>query len=264
MLWRVALAGFLTLFLAAAGQTSRAQFNGCSAGFCAPTGAAASAFSHIQGAITVSATTCTSTVVTTLALSLGGAVGSGHTVTGLVSYGLGSVAPTVSSITDDKSNTYTLVDNAIKAGATNTWGTSFFLQNITNGPTTITANFSQGVRFNRMLLDEYSGVAASSPLDGHTAQNQNTPGTGANVVTSGNFTTASNGDLIIGSTVYLATNSAVTAGTSPLSYTLRTGDLNGCALESEDANQTTASASTAATFGLTVQNQMLTFGFALK
>jgi hypothetical protein len=34
MIWRIALAAFLTLCLAALGQQSRAQFNGCSAGFC--------------------------------------------------------------------------------------------------------------------------------------------------------------------------------------------------------------------------------------
>lgn len=34
MIWRIALAAFLTLCVATLGQQSRAQFNGCSAGFC--------------------------------------------------------------------------------------------------------------------------------------------------------------------------------------------------------------------------------------
>lgn len=34
MIWRIALAAWLTLLLAVVGQQSRAQFNGCSAGFC--------------------------------------------------------------------------------------------------------------------------------------------------------------------------------------------------------------------------------------
>lgn len=34
MIWRIALAAFLTLCIATLGQQSRAQFNGCSAGFC--------------------------------------------------------------------------------------------------------------------------------------------------------------------------------------------------------------------------------------
>ena len=40
MTWRLALAAFLTLCLTALGQQSRAQFNGCSAGFCGGTSVA--------------------------------------------------------------------------------------------------------------------------------------------------------------------------------------------------------------------------------
>lgn len=44
MIWRLALAAFLTLCLAAVGQAPRAQFNGCAAGFCTPAAVSSGAF----------------------------------------------------------------------------------------------------------------------------------------------------------------------------------------------------------------------------
>lgn len=118
-----------------------------------------------------------------------GAVGSGNCVVGYFIDALSSA--TVTSITDNQSNTYNIIDNST------TLGTTFLLGNITNGPTTITVHMTGGSGFYILLVDEYhntSGATISNPIDGHALANST--GTAPTTLTSSSITTANSGDLI--------------------------------------------------------------------
>jgi hypothetical protein len=100
---------------------------------------------------------------------------------------------TISSITDDKSNSYTVEDTT----AVTSNFASFYALNLTNGPSKITVTLSGASTFLRMVSDEFSGIATSAALDQH-ALNTLTAVSGANSITSGNVTTAQSGELIYG------------------------------------------------------------------
>jgi hypothetical protein len=125
----------------------------------------------------------------------GSVVASGNLVVGSVQWGTGA-GETLVSVTDDKLNTYNISSNVNDATATQAQAL-FWLPNVTNGPSTITATFSSVVTsFRRILWDEFSGVA-TSPLDGTTGQVLAGTLT-ANGMTSGNISTTANGDLVWG------------------------------------------------------------------
>lgn len=137
--------------------------------------------------------------MTTFAVVLPSTVTSGSLVCGSLSFE-NSLGQTLVSVTDDKSNTYNIVDTRDDTPDTQVCA-SFYLANVTNSPKTITATFSGvGSSANGMLVDEYSGVATSSPLDVHTSNIQTLVGTGANAITSTAVTTTVPGDLIYGAT----------------------------------------------------------------
>ena len=119
------------------------------------------------------------------AFTFGTTVGSGHTVCVAVAPSGASGTPTV---TDDKSNTYTLVTDAT-SGSDGVW--LFFAANITNGPQTITATLA-GATFFFVGGDEFSGV--SNRQDGFNANAAfpNPP------TSTGTWATSLNGDLIWG------------------------------------------------------------------
>src|SRR5262252_2344343 len=120
-------------------------------------------------------------------VSFGVAVGSGDVVCGLFITASGS-GGTPSSVTDDKSNSYTIVDSII-AGPSGLSSWSFWGGPFTNGPTTITVTMSVTQALLWILIDEFSpGGSGTAVLDGHNAGTNNTPNP-----TSGNFTTAVNG-----------------------------------------------------------------------
>lgn len=122
------------------------------------------------------------------------AVTSGNAVVGFVSWGSDTTS-ILTSVTDDKGNTYTIVQ---RAGSTNS-GTqsfaSFYLLNITNAPTIITANFSSSQTYRTIIVHEVSGLSA---LD-QSAINvpASLPGTGTDALTSGSVTTTANGEYIV-------------------------------------------------------------------
>jgi hypothetical protein len=168
------------------------------------------------------------------------AIASGNLV--VVEVGWASTAgDTVTGITDNQSNTYTLTDLARETTVAYSYQTAY-RANITNGPVTITATLSASRTFAAITVQEYSGVLAASPLDGHAIQAQRNPGTGANAVSSGNATPATNGCLIFGATVNVNGSGAPGYGTG---YTGRDNFSN--TFESEDKTQA-AAAATAATF----------------
>lgn len=123
-----------------------------------------------------------------------------------------STTITLTSITDSKSQTWTLLDNP----TTNTGdgrAASGYTLNVGAGNTTITMTLSAGVTAEIHAI-EFSGVATSAAADGHTAQAQSNPGTGANAETSGAITTTTAGDAVAGCTFDMSnTDAGATVGT---------------------------------------------------
>jgi len=210
---------------------------------------------HVQGGISADGT---GTATTTVALTLSG-IGVGNSVCGAVSYD-SSGGATITSVKDNKGNTYTLGDTVNDAG-NNQALTSFYLIGATNGPSTITATISVAVTFRRILADEFSGITVN---DGHTGQFQAAPGTGTNAISSGSITPTASGDLIYGATVNTngATGANFTAGTG---YTLQqsgaTTDLLNMASESQVQS---VAAAISATFTRAVAGTVCTTVMAFK
>lgn len=218
------------------------------------------AIAHVQsanGGSNASAPSCSAT--------FGSPVGSGNIIVGFAFWSEGSTTNDLSSISDDKGNTYTIVDklNAFAVTSNSRAFASFYCANVTNAPTVITANFSPSTGSLAILVDEYSGVATTSPLDGHTMQAQSGVGTTANAATSGNITTTVNGDLIYGGLACLSGSAGqVAAGTG---FTLRVNNVapNGAQFfDTEDEIQSSAG-TTAATFTLNAGDSTLVGVMAL-
>jgi hypothetical protein len=164
------------------------------------------AITYVQGNAHLNGATSSSTVAVTLA----SAVGNGNMLVVSVGF-VDSGTESVSSITDDKSNTYTLSPSKVhNANAAFSYQTGYVL-NVTNAPITITATLAAAEAFLAIVVDEFSGVS-SVGFDGSVGQAQNTPGTGTDAVTSTAITPTVNGDLIYGSAVSIA-SSGISAGT---------------------------------------------------
>lgn len=174
-------------------------------------------------------------------------------------------AATINTVTDDKGNSYTLLD---LLNDTNNFERQvlFYKEGITNGPTVVTANLSISTDFRRMAASEYSGILTAAAIDGHNGQIIATPGTGANVLNPGAFTTTGNGDLIW----CCVTNDGggpdtLSAGTSPNAFTQRAVGSSSdhiCTLV-EDFLQTSA-ASITPTVGTTINNSKMLNGAGFK
>src|SRR6266850_719438 len=108
-----------------------------------------------------------------------------------------AAAGTPSSVTDDKSNTYTLGPFGADANQQNF---IYFAAGVTNGPHIITVNYSSAIGFVSAVVSEYSGIATSSPIDGTCSGGTGTGcknSTGSSTsATPGSMTTATAGDLI--------------------------------------------------------------------
>lgn len=181
--------------------------------------------------------------VTSVSATFASTVTSGNCVIGVIMWG--STVNDLTSVTDDKGNTYTVKDTLLNLDGGS--ASSFILGNITNGPKTVSANFSASVANDVIIISEFSGVAASSdPTDVHHAQTQARPGTGTDAISSGAATTTVNGDLIFGGAFDASgANTTFTAGTS---FTLGTTN-SGLSRHAADEFRTQASAgSVSATF----------------
>src|SRR5437899_7329686 len=191
------------------------------------------AFTHVQGI----AAHGTISGANTATLTFAAAVGSGNWVGG------GGIAVpngiTISSVTDDKGNTYTVKDSLDDAGDSIKWF-DFSLGNITNAPITITVTFGSGSGNPFVLIaDEYSGASAvTDPTDGHAIVQRNGPGAGTDAITSSSITTTAAGDLIYSICFDTGSTPAPTAGTGFNSQASDTGGQN--AVRSEDKTQSTA------------------------
>lgn len=156
---------------------------------------------------------------TTGIVTLGAAVGNGNTLVGGFGGNTSAAAMTIISVTDDKGNSYNT--ESVVGATTVAFMSAFSLSNITNGPSIITivvtSTGSTPVSLG-CVIDEFSGTATASTdeRDVHGGQDQASPGTGTNGVTSGPFTTTVNGDLLYNATMNhnFFGNATLTPGTT--------------------------------------------------
>src|SRR6266478_1297801 len=158
-----------------------------------------------------------------------------------------SLSQTLNSVTDTQGNIFTIVNNP----TTGRYGRAAMAYAIarSTGGDTVSCNLSTASMGKSIIIHEISGVNASTPLDGQKLNVQNSPGGGANAVTSGSITTTVNGDYVLGFTFNDSSNQADwNAGAG---YTKRQDlQVQSYATASEDAVQT-LSGSVAATFTAT-------------
>lgn len=125
----------------------------------------------------------------------------------------------------------------------------WFAANCKGGATTFTATFSASARFRTIYVAEYSGIATTSPfLNGARAENDN-PGTGTDVVSSGVANATSQPALVWGFSIDTSGTTTPNAGTG---FTSRTGvwSTATCLGRPED-KRVTATGNVAATFTAT-------------
>ena len=145
---------------------------------------------------------------TTIALAYGSNVTAGSLLTCWVYANHG-----VSGVADSRSQTFTSAVS-VTDGATYTLANYYFL-NTTAGADTVTVTFAGAITYASLQCAEYSGVATSAALDQATSNSQTDPGTATDAITSGNVTTTTNGQLILGWTSALVVGAGtVSAGTS--------------------------------------------------
>lgn len=197
------------------------------------------AAAHVQSksAISVAA-------VTSLSVSFAATVGVGSVVCGHCYWGAST--DIVTSIADDKSNAYTVVDSQLNIQSDGRSAKSFYRANLTNGPITVTMSLSSSTQYVMLAVHEASGLDTSAPLDkNRTASQAGVSGT--NAITTGSVTPVADGEYIYaGVAEAFATHSGAyyTAGTT-VAYTKREEVFNGSALgdiASESFIQTTAGA----------------------
>ena len=212
------------------------------------------------------------TGATSFGVTLTATVTSGDTIVGAVSY---ESSATLTSVTDDKGNTYNL-ETAVTDTGNGQTTTGFSLSNITNAPQTLTAAFNKNTFSISIVGDEFSGIATASSdqrdSTAHGGQAQSSPGTATNGVTSGSFTTATNGDLLYavtandtGDDTGTLAAGTTTSATYALTGTSSGTSSNNCAMiKSAWGTQSTAGASTAGTFTQSVNAARVTFLIAVK
>lgn len=170
----------------------------------------------------------------TVAATFGGAVASGGMVCGAV--GQDQAGGVVSSIADDKLNSYTVVEN--KTDSLNgVHFVTFYALNITNAPTIVTVTFTAAITNRTIVIHEVSGVATAAALDQHLSAETNT--STADATKTGDVTTTTDGQYIFG----VAMNSEeifgdLSIGTGFTSRTVNNGALYDMA--TEDLIQSTA------------------------
>ena len=102
----------------------------------------------------------------------------------------------MSSIVDNKGNTYTIVDDV---QVNSDRAVSFYKANISGGSDPqFTITFSGAVTLRTLGFREVSGADTSSPLAAHAANAQATPGSGTNAITSTAATPSTSNCLISG------------------------------------------------------------------
>lgn len=202
----------------------------------------------------------------TLTAASGSAVSIGDTVCVSTTVGQTAGAPASSVVTDSLGNTY--VNKSRISDATNNQMLETWLCIVTvAGTPTVQMQYNPtpgtSIAGNGSLnVDPFTGSNAASTSDGANAQNQVSPGTGTDVLSSGTFTTTVNGDLLYGAAV--DTSSGADPGTLGTGFTL--GVLSGgVVLRSEYKTQVSAGSGTAVTFtAATGTDRFVAGGHAVK
>lgn len=129
----------------------------------------------------------------TVACTFPGAVGADGFVVGTCQWP--GATSGLLSVSDDKGNTYTIILRTRDAGNDQS-AAIFYLEGINNAPTVITAtftpNFSTGI-----TATEFSGVKTSASIDQSVAQQEASPGTGADAANSTSITPTQDNELLI-------------------------------------------------------------------
>ena len=154
----------------------------------------------------------------------------GSLIVAAASWGAGGTL----TCSDTRGNTYTTVTTQYDSTKSQSLGICY-AADITGGANTVTATFGEGGAFRRLLVHEYSGIAAVSPVDVSSMNNTN-GSTAANAITSGIATTTVPGDLIFGAVMDDNGTNNITAGTG---FTQR-NSVNNKDLATQDMLQTTA------------------------
>ncbi|MGC1829591.1 MAG: MBG domain-containing protein, partial [Candidatus Acidiferrales bacterium] len=134
----------------------------------------------------------------------------------------------ITNVTSSCSGSFTQVD-AVNSTALNATSADWYALATSTGSCTVTASLSGPAGHSALFITEISGVAATNPLDAHSAMNQDQPALAANAITSGTSTTVHSGDYIWGATVSPNDSyGAVSAGTGfTLSQALKGGETLG-------------------------------------
>jgi prepilin-type N-terminal cleavage/methylation domain-containing protein len=114
----------------------------------------------------------------------------------IVAYVVWDHAPAIKDVTDTDGNTYTPVSGRV-AWAGGSSAQVFYAANVIGGTNlnTVTAAFSTGVSsFGLLYITEYSGIDKTNPLD----VTGSSSGAGSGPMSSGNWTTTSARDLLVG------------------------------------------------------------------
>lgn len=163
----------------------------------------ASAQTFVQAAASADPTTASTTVSVTIT-----AGATGDIIMGMVS--AQSSGFTISSVKDNNGVSYNIVDTVNDTG--NGQSTvSFYKENISGSPTSITATWATGSVLSRIEINEWSGIATTTPLDVHASGVQTSVGT---TLSAPAVTTTVNGDL-----VYVAATTTSNAGTTMTAVT---------------------------------------------
>lgn len=146
---------------------------------------------------------------------------------------------TVSSVTDNKGNTYSLIGSPAVNGSDRTY--IYYAKNVVGGTVTVTVNFNAGNHIRSFGIYEYAGADKTAPFDKSVTGS----GTGTSV-TPGTVTPTNNNSLIVsvGGDYTPGGTAAITAQTG---YTLRDSQADNVTHERyyfEDFVQTTATGTT--------------------
>jgi len=115
----------------------------------------------------------------------------------------------LSSVTDTAGNTYTIDQQSTTDGTSPSGAIAYCMNATGNASNVITANFSQQATWRRIIAAEWSGLAASSPIDG-TSTNSSGSGT---AYSTGAITTTRSGLMFSGVGGFDTLTSPVAAGT---------------------------------------------------
>ena len=199
-------------------------------------------FISIKSGISQSAVRAATTYTTTTATTLSQAFGSASTTGNLIVVELdwGDATHTVSSVTDNKGNTYKQIPFAFTKWNSNAWSADlWYAYNITGGAVlTVKATFSAAPsNFYQIYIDEFSGILSSSdPLDqASSAFGNTTP------ASSGSKTTGASSEMIYGSLI--GSNGNTTTGATFTNVTTANQNIieyktSGATMASYDANFT--------------------------